>query len=77
MWCMLQGLSIKASEVYYTRGMQDNAQMAKPAPNRPYAGQNSSQNGLRWWLERQENEAHAMAHKQGIKVQLSNTLKEW
>ena len=52
--------------------MQDNAQLAKPAPNRPYAGQNR----LRGWLERQENEAHAMAHKQGIMVQLSNTLKE-
>ena len=44
---MLQGLIIKAREVCYTRGMQDNAQMAKPAPKRPYAGQNSNPNGLR------------------------------
>ena len=38
MQSMLRGLSIKASELYYTRGMQDNAQMAKPTPNSPYAG---------------------------------------
>ena len=46
MKCMLKGSNVKASEVYYTRGMQDNAQMAKLTPNRPYAGQNNSENEL-------------------------------
>ena len=73
---MLKGSSIEVSEVYYTRGMQGDAQMTKPTPNRPDVGQNSSKISWDDGFERHKNGTHAMAHKQGIKVQLSNTLKE-
>ena len=45
--CMLGGPNTETSEVDYTIGMQSNTQMAKPAPNSPYAGQNSSKYGLK------------------------------
>ena len=35
---MLNGSSIETSEVHYTIGMQSDAQMMKPTPNRPYVG---------------------------------------
>ena len=64
--CMLDGPNTETSEVDYTIGMQNNTQMAKPAANSPYAGQNSSKYGLKWWLAKHENEAHAMVQKWGI-----------
>ena len=73
---MLVGLNIETSEEHNTSTMQCTAQWTKPALNSPHACQNSGQNVLRRWLERQENDAYAMAHKQGIKVQLSRALKK-
>ena len=35
---MLDGPNTETSEVRYTRGIQINAQLEKPAPNRPLAG---------------------------------------
>ena len=53
----------KASEAYYTRDMQGDAQMTKPTPNRSYVAQNSSKMSWDDGFERHKNGAHAMAHK--------------
>ena len=60
---MKRGSRNETSEEHYTRGMQSNAQMMKPTPNRPDAGQNQWQNVLGWWLGMHSNEAHAMVDK--------------
>ena len=44
---MLDGTITETSEVYYTRGMQSDAQMTKPIPNSPYADPTQWQNGLK------------------------------
>ena len=72
---MLEGSSTETSEAHYTIGMQNDAQMTKPTPNNPYAGPKQWQNEMRQWLEMHLNEAHAMAHKWGIMMQLINTIK--
>ena len=64
--CMLDGPNTETSEAHYTRGMQSNAQMTKPAPNTPYAVPKQWENGLKWWLKMHGNEAHVMVQKWGI-----------
>ena len=61
--CMLDGPDTETSEMDYTIGMQNNAQMMEPTPNSPYADQNQWQNVLGWWLGMHSSEAHAMVGK--------------
>ena len=53
----------ETSEGHNTRSMQYNAQMIKPAMERPNACQNSGHNVLRWLHGKQEYHVHALAHK--------------
>ena len=44
--CKLGGPGTETSEVRYTRGTQSNAPVAKPIPNRPWAGLKQWENSL-------------------------------
>ena len=73
---MSRGLKHKASQGLYTTTMLINAQMTLSTQNRPKARQNGSKNMLDLQHRWQERYAHVLAHKQGIKAQLLNTIKE-
>ena len=79
MFNKLGDLSIKTSEGLYTRTMQYQAQMAKPALNRPQTCQNNGLNMLIQKLKRLGEHAHMLAHKQGAthNTQPSKTMKKW
>ena len=73
---MLGASKHKTSKAPYTITILSNAQMASTIQNRPKAGRNSSKNMLDSQHRWQERYAHVLAHKQGIKAQLLNTIKE-
>ena len=72
---MLQAKSIETSKGHNTRGMKYQSQLAKAAMERPKPCQNSDQNNLKWWHEKQERHAHVLAHKQGTKLTSQKQLK--
>ena len=73
---MSRGLKYKASQRLYTTTILSNAQMTLSTQNRPKAGQNGSKNMLDMQHRWQERYASVLAHKQGIRAQLLNIMKE-
>lgn len=66
---------IETSEGQNTRNMQYNAQMIKPAMDRPKTCQISALNILKLRHKRVEDHAHRLARKQGIRNNSQKQLK--